>query len=245
MSIKAKMMLAIVLTVVLSIAGVTVMVSREMDKAFINNFETSSKAQLQRMNAFVDSFFANAKSGATLLTRSPLVTENMGTLTSYKHITEPHKPIGANLPPAERALYEELQRIIGSFPAYALVYVGDSKGGFTQAPDDSLGVGFNPVERPWYIAAVQAQKPLVTEAYISDNGDAVCTVAAPVRDKSGSIVGVVGFDIVLETLTKETGSVSIGKTGYVLMLDATGQVISDPKNSGSSIPEKIAGWAKP
>ena len=238
MSIRAKVLTAIMLAVVLSIAGVTVMVSMEMNKAFVNNFKISSKAQLDRMNAFVGNFFESAKSSSELLTSSPLVVDNVGSLTSYVDKKEPYKTIGAELPPAERALYEELVRIRTSFPSYMLVYVNNKNGGITQAPDDTLSAGFNPATRPWYIDAVNAGKTIITEAYISDSGSAVCTVATPVPSAKGSgFDGVVALDISLDTLTQETGNVSVGTTGYVVMLDSLGQVISDPKNSSSSTPE--------
>ena len=237
MKIRSKVMLAIMLAVALSIIGVTVMVSHEMNKAFINNFRGSSKAQLDRMNAFVDNFFETAISTANLFVASPLVRNNIEHLTSYVDRKEDHTPKGAELPDGERALYEELLRLTKNFPSYALAYVGNSKGGFTQAPDDQLSPGYNPAERPWYKDAVKAGKAVVTEAYISDSaqGGAVCTVAAPVPGGSG-FVGVVGFDISLDTLTHETGTVTVGKTGYVLMLDSLGQVISDPRHSGKDIP---------
>ena len=238
MKIRSKVMLAIMLAVALSIIGVTVMVSHEMNKAFINNFRGSSKAQLDRMNAFVDNFFETAISTANLFVASPLVRSNIDHLTSYVDRKTDHTPKGAELPDGERALYEELLRLTKNFPSYALAYVGNSTGGFTQAPDDQLSAGYNPAERPWYKEAVKAGKPLVTEAYISDSaqGGAVCTVAAPVPGGSG-FAGVVGFDISLDTLTHETGTVTVGKTGYVLMLDSLGQVISDPRHSGEAIPK--------
>ncbi len=238
MNIRSKVMLAIMLAVALSIIGVTVMVSHEMNKAFINNFQVSSKAQLDRMNAFVDNFFEASISTANFFVDSPLVQNNIEQLTSYVDRKEEHLPKGAELPEGERALYNELLRLTKKFPSYALAYVGNAKGGFTQAPDDKLSPGYNPSQRPWYTDAVKSGKALVTEAYISDSaqGGAVCTVAAPVPGASG-FVGVVGFDISLDTLTNETGTVAVGKTGYVLMLDSLGQVISDPRHSGKNISE--------
>ena len=236
MTIRAKVLLAIMLAVVLSIIGVTVMVSVEMNRAFVNNFKVSSKAQLDRMNAFVGNFFANAISNTEKLAASPIVTENIETISAYLDKKEDYKPIGTELPETERKLYEELSRMVTAFPSYALVYVSNNAGGITQSPDDILSVGFNPAKRPWYLDAVRAGKTIITEAYISDSGGAVCTIATPIRGGSGKgILGVAAIDILLDTLTRETGRVNVGKTGYVIMIDSLGQVISDPKNSG---PEK-------
>ena len=238
MKIRTKVLLGIILAVVISIICVSIMVSIEMRKAFVNNFRISSEAQLSRMEAFVNVFFDDAMGNAQLLASDPLVRRNIDKLTSYADTKEPRKPIGEELKGEEGELFQELKRITATFPAYALAYVGGRDGGFTQAPDDMLSAGYNPPERGWFKDAMNAGKALVTEAYLSDNGEAVCTVATPVRAENGNeFGGVLGFGIGLETLTKETGSVKVGTTGYVLMLDAVGQVISDPRYSDSSIPE--------
>ena len=239
MSIRARILLAIALAVLLSIFGVTVMVSHEMNKAFVNNFQTSSKAQLDRMNAFVENFFSSARSTVEFIAASPVVADNIDGISVYIDRKEDHTPIGAELPQPERGLYETLARYVAYFPSYTLVYVANTAGGITQAPDDLLTVGYNPAKRPWYLDTVQAGKTILTEAYISDSGAAVCTVATPIKGKSrGRTPGVAAIDISLDTLTRETGTVTIGKTGYVVMIDSLGQIISDPRNSGPDTPAK-------
>lgn len=93
MKIRTKVMLAIMLAVALSIIGVTVMVSHEMNKAFINNFRSSSKAQLDRMNAFVENFFETAMATADFFVASPLVQNNVEHLTSYVDRKEDYTPV--------------------------------------------------------------------------------------------------------------------------------------------------------
>jgi methyl-accepting chemotaxis protein len=238
MSIRQKIMLAISAAVVISLAGVAVTVSIQMRSAFVNNFQVSSEAQLGRMESFVDLFFDNAMATADLVAHSDFIAGGLPHATSYAGGTEPVKTVGAELIGPEKDLYLYFLSLTEYYPAYYLAYVGSKEGGFVQAPDDTLSAGYNPPDRGWYIDAVKAGRALVTEAYISDNGDTVCTVAAPVPSASGrGYDGVVGFDISLAALTKATASVPVGKTGYVLMLDNIGQVVSDPKNSGPEIPE--------
>ena len=239
MGIRKKIVLAIAFSLLLTIIGLFMVVSFEMRNAFKDYFSQSSKAQLERMEAFTNNFFDNAISGLNLLVTSPVVRDNVHNMTSYAHMSEDYKPIGDSLPPGEYDLYRELSRIVEATPSYALVYVGNGKGGFVQAPDDVLSPGYNPPERGWYKDAVKAGHPLVTEAYLSDNGDLVCTVAAPISLTPGrGIDGVAGFDIVLEVLSREVGGVRVGETGFVMMLDAQNQVVVDPRFSGSKVPEK-------
>ena len=238
MSIKQKIIFAISSAVIISLAGVAFTVSVQMRSAFVRNFQVSSEAQLSRMESFVDMFFDNAMATAELVAHSDLIKTGIENITSYADSKQPVKPIGDKLTGQEKEMYLYFTSLIEYYPAYDLVYAGSKEGGFVQAPDDSLGAGFNPVKRGWYIDAMKAGSALVTEAYISDSGETVCTVAAPISSATGrGYEGVVGFDISLTALTQATASVPVGKTGYVLMLDNVGQVVSDPKNSGKDVPE--------
>ena len=232
MSIRNKIMAAIAMAVIVSVAGVGVMVSTQMNKAFINNFRVSGKAQLDRMNSFTGFFFASAISNAELLASSPKVLESLPTLTSYVDATEGPVIVGSKLPEPERLLFEDMDRMHRTIPGYTLIYACNTSGGITLAPDVTLGPRFDPRTRPWYTETLRQRKPIVTEAYVSaSDGAAVCTIAAPIRS-GNNLAGVVGIDIRLDTLTREVGSVSIGKTGYVLMLDHKNRVIAAPQAAG-------------
>lgn len=235
MRIGTRIMLSMVFAVALSVAGVTMMVSYEMNKAFTSGFAVSSKAQLGRMAAFVQIFFDTAISNVELLSESNLMLENVENITSYVDVGE-ITPVGADLPFLERSLYETFLQMHKHFPAYSLIYVANNEGGMTQAPDDILSEGYNPSQRPWYLDVIKAGKTLITEAYVSDNGNVVCTVVSPVLSPDGSnYAGAVAIDINLDTVNKEIGNVHVGKTGYMLMLNSGGQVVSDPRNSGKDI----------
>ncbi len=237
MKIRGKILYAMIVAVALSIIGVIAVASYKMDEVFENNYKVNSKAQLDRMDGFAQNFFSSAQSMVEFLASSQLIRENIGTISNYINTTEPVKTIGEQLPLAEQQIYQTLLQVHDAYPAYLLVYVSNNDGGITQAPNDYLSVGFNPSKRPWYIDTMRAGKSILTEAYISDTGDAVFTVATPIRNDKSAMTGVVAIDISLNTLTKETGSVKVGSTGYVLLVDSLDQVVSDPKNSGANIPE--------
>ncbi len=237
MNIRSKILCAMFASVILSIGGVLAVAYFEMSAVFVENYKANSTAQLERMEAFMGNFFSSSTSMAEMIAEDSLVTENINTITSYVNTTQSVTTNGESLPTSEREIYLELLGVHEAYPDYMLVYVSNNEGGITQAPNDMMSAGFNPSRRPWYIDTVSANSSIITEAYISDNGQAVCTVATPIRSQRGTIEGVMALDITLTTLTEETGSVQVGETGYVLLLDHWGQVVSDPRNSGSNIPE--------
>ena len=224
MSIRTKMMLAIVMAVVVTLAGVTLTVSKKLQAALTENFTVTSEAQLDRVSAFADNFFDRTMSDIRFMASMPQVRDNIGNMTVYKDLGVEVKPVGLELPAKERELFQLFSTWQTNNPWYLLVYLGDSLGGFVQAPDDTLGAGYNPAARPWFIEAQRAGKAVVTEAYLSDSGDVVSTVAIPVTG-AGGVQGVLGIDISLETLTKELSRVRLGNTGHLMLLDHTGQVL--------------------
>ncbi len=235
MSIRQRILYAMIAAIVISISGILAMASYEMDVVFVQNYKVNSKAQLDRMDAFAQNFFASAGSMSELLASDVTIKNNVDSITSYADTTQAVKPIGEELAEPERSIYMTLLDVHKAYPDYLLVYASNKAGGITQAPNDSLSPGYNASERPWYKDTVRTGKTIITEAYISDSGDAVFTVASPIRNQNNQITGVSAIDITLNTLTSETGSVKVGKTGYMLLIDSLDQVVSDPKNSGNNI----------
>ncbi len=238
MGIRSKILLAMVLSILLSISGLLATAYYEMNIVFVDNFKTNSNAQLHRMNAFIENFFNNARSMVEYIASEEVTVNNIENISNYLHINHDHTPIGEELPDGERDLYHDLLAITENFPIYLFTYVGNSTGGFTQAPDYEISAGYVPYERPWYTDVVKKNGTVLTEAYVDISGDVICTIAAPIRNDRREIRGVASVDITLENITKETGSVNVGKTGYVLLFDTLKQVVSDPKNSASHIPEQ-------
>ncbi len=216
-----------------SIIGVTFMGTYSMNTFSMTTFQENSRSQLRHMISFVDIFFDNVQADVTLLAKSRRVASVVDELTSYTDSTDPQTTTQHSaLLGEERLLYDDLVNMAKVQPAYDTVYVANAQDGFTIAPDLLLGANFTPTSRIWYKTTASTKQSIITEAYRSITGDMVCTVTMPIMRES-DVVGVAAVDINLKRLTKEADKVKDGKTGYMIMLDPVGHVISDPKNSGS------------
>lgn len=84
---------------------------------------------------------------------------------------------------------------------------------FTVNPDLRLpegplpvAIGQNLAERPWFQAVMRDNRTTLTPVYTSLlTGERCFTVAAPVRDSQGRLVGVLGLDVNASTWTKIVG----------------------------------------
>lgn len=107
------------------------------------------------------------------------------------------------------------------------LYCGTMDSRFIQFTKEAeVPEGYDPVERGWYRQAVQEGAVIVTDPY-SDaiTGQMCATVAAPVYT-GGELVGVVGLDVTLTTVTELTGSINYDEGVYGFLMNSSGQYIT-------------------
>ncbi len=111
------------------------------------------------------------------------------------------------------------------------VFFGSQYGGFLTNSDSKMPAGYNPTKRPWYETALKTpDQPSVSDVYLSTTGDFVISFTNPIKDNSGSIVGVAGIDVSLSVLTDLVDNIRLGETGFLMVVQNDGTIIANPKN---------------
>jgi sigma-B regulation protein RsbU (phosphoserine phosphatase) len=108
-------------------------------------------------------------------------------------------------------------------------YYCDSHGRINKYPDKTFP--YDPRIRPWYKAAVLADKSTWTEPYARVHKDgAVVTLALgyarPFRDSNGRLIGVMNAELTLNDITHFLENLSVGRTGKAFLLDQQGRLIA-------------------
>lgn len=104
------------------------------------------------------------------------------------------------------------------------VYQGQPDKQFTNIPADPPPAGFDPTVRPWYKAALEAKKPIVTSPYMGVAPPGLMiTFAAPVKGGEG---GVVGADVFLTKIVEQILNIKLAGGGYAFLLDKSGLVLA-------------------
>lgn len=94
---------------------------------------------------------------------------------------------------------------------------------------DLWAYGYDARRRPWYWATMQADRPYVSEPYLSFSiGAPVITVSAPLR---GKVAGVIAADLKLDTFSEFVHAQRPGQHGAVVIFDQTGSLIAHPEYS--------------
>jgi len=121
-------------------------------------------------------------------------------------------------------LLRVLDRVLAANPAFIDVYFADVEGRPFSALSDGWVADFNVIEkqREWYLAiAEQGHESFVSAPYVSNTGQRVISVSAPIR-RQGQLVGVFGVDITLSELMPDFGvefAITM-KDGEIVMADA-------------------------
>ncbi|HEH4858889.1 TPA: methyl-accepting chemotaxis protein, partial [Campylobacter coli] len=122
-----------------------------------------------------------------------------------------------------------LAKIFKEINGYDLVYVGFDNTGKNYQSDGQildLSKGYDTKNRPWYKAAKEAKKLIVTEPYKSHNsGEVGLTYAAPFYDRNGNFRGVVGGDYDLAKFSTDVLTVGKSYNTFTQVLDLEGTIL--------------------
>lgn len=128
-----------------------------------------------------------------------------------------------------------LREIVANNPLVNIGYIALETGGIiafdNEAVIDQLLTleSFDPRVRPWYVKARDAGTTVWTEPYIDANtGLLTTTCASPLYDEQNRFIGVVAFDLLLDTIQQDLLTVDVGSSGYALLINANGDVVVRP-----------------
>lgn len=103
--------------------------------------------------------------------------------------------------------------------------------GFTEDKSIIFGSGYmppadyDPTSRSWYKAAIESEKPIITEPYTDvQTNRQVITCAVRVQE-NGKTIGVLGADIFIDYLGEVVNSVKADEKGYATLLTSDGRIV--------------------
>lgn len=103
----------------------------------------------------------------------------------------------------------------------------DSSASITSAGAIS-DADYDVTTRAWY-ECVTSKETVLTKVYTSaSTGKKILSAASPVYDADGTIIGVSGIDIVIETISEMMKQYTIGESGYAMLMAADGTFIYHP-----------------
>ena len=204
MSFKTKIITTISILIFLSLGLFSLFSYIDTKKNSVIQVESSLKMASQSLTDYIDLWVASKKSGVQSVARSLSMTSSMDDTELV-------------------AKLKEMSITLNAMESYA----GFENGKMIYGSGKKKAEGYEPRSRGWYKQAKSEGKIGITDAYIGATAKVLMvTVMAPIL-KDGTMIGVVGIDLPLESLVKAVGDINF-HGGYGVLLDRKKMILAHP-----------------
>ena len=229
-SIRYELSKYIVLSMFFFLAAVLIFSFQYLGRFFLNNAENEAMAILKETDSTINDFFKEIER----------ISES---LISYSAVYEVRTDEMKELFVSNVLARKEYLRAIYLGTQDGEMYEWGYGEGFVDYTP-SFPEGYNPVIRPWYRKGYEEGKHAVTDPYIYASINKVgITSVNPVHDRENRFVGILGIDVMLESMREFLDDFEIGKDGRIILLSDSGRVIASQLDQfdkeKSSLLEKV------
>ncbi|MDR3411485.1 MAG: methyl-accepting chemotaxis protein [Formivibrio sp.] len=229
--IRKKLFLASTALVVIPILSITLLLDYSLTKKSETDFLARAGGEMKQVDNVITVLLDNATQNLELMSAHPATQKIDESINNYANKTSDTELKGLERGPLETELFNHFKLIGDTHPDYIELYMGTKFGGFITNDQTKVKGGYDPRKRPWYANAIEQKgKATIAKAYLSTNGENVTAVVKSFTDASGEVLFVSGIDISLKRLTEVMNSIHIGESGYLMLVEGDGTVLTHPTN---------------
>ena len=234
MTIRARILLVCISTLLLIVGGVIGYVAVQMRNDAQSYYMSSSGEHLRLMNDYIEAFVNTAVHDAAILANDAGLANAAGHFPRYVENDSDTEVDFAALSPDARELLNKLIAMCKGYEDYVEICAGYADGSMATTLDGSkVASRFDVRQRPWYAARANASADVgLAEAYVSITGETVFAITHKMRDARGALTGVLGIDVTLKGLAARFAELSKGDSGYFVLIENTGRILCEPEHPG-------------
>lgn len=222
--IQAQIQTKISAGIIAVMALVTILVVLVVYSLLINANNTELQQDSEAVALQVEKYFAPFETMAEQLALDKEVQELLSTTTAGERMTDN---------PLYPSVLEKMVAIAG-------LDTINIQGVFLADLDSSASItsrgtisdaDYDVTTRAWY-ECTKTKSTILTKFYTSaSTGKTILSAATPIYDANGTIIGVSGIDVVLETIVELMENYTIGKSGYTMLMANDGTFVYHPNAS--------------
>ncbi|WP_261594758.1 methyl-accepting chemotaxis protein [Pseudoalteromonas holothuriae] len=230
MSISQKLRLAFISAIVLPLLIIAGLMISQTRQASLDNFSELANREALQIDNGIAMFFGEIAKNVDYLAAHPDI---IAARTNVKTYLDTHSATQLNSMQnhaIEKQAFQQIDLFGQTHPGIAYIFVGNEEGGYIQWPQGEVNARYDPRERPWYQTGKRGSGNTIrTDAYYWAPDDMVIVSTVKALMHEGRQVGVHGMDVSLSGLTDIVKEISLGETGYLLLVENTGTVLADAK----------------
>ena len=234
-SLRRKLFIAFLLTILLPLVIISLTIGLNLRSAAKDDFGHESRDTMKLSDQTMQALFDEVKHNSAMLADNANVRQSENNLTVYLTAAQ------AAAPPTAQAntIQSLLAMVQKAHENYNSIKIGTRDGGFIEAPSRKRDVGYTPLDRPWYTAALaKPDEVIITEPYVTKKGEPVTSVAKAIHGPGGAVIGALAIDVYLKRLSELVAGIKFGESGYLIVIAPDGTVLANPKHP-ESIMKKI------
>ncbi len=233
-SIKLKLMICFFLLTIVSVCFLGTMISNKVKTQVLDDTIKSKINEIKLANNGIDLFFEGLYNDCKMLSNNNLVKSIDSSITKYtdkkgsngKIMMTPEKN-GV----LESGIYNIFKSYMDNHPYVTDVFLGTNEGGYLQAAKGEVSDNYDPRKRPWYEKGIKSNESVRTQAYFWEGANAVnVSIVKNIKNSENNVIGVQALDVRLDSLTELIKDIKIGDTGYIVLTEKDGTILSHPKN---------------
>lgn len=235
-SLRKKLILAFVLSVVLPVTIVEFLTFSEARSLARDSFINSISGEVRQIdNAFVF-FFKQIEDDVRYLSELDLVQSSAATLPVYLDVAAPDTGAPVRQSGKNASIYRLFREFGNAHTDLSYIYMGSRDAGYLQWPSGPLSAFYDPRQRPWYQTGLAGGgAPVRTNAYYWSPDDAtIVSTVKPIISTSGETLGVLGMDVSLKGLTSLVQNIEYGNSGYLMLVEDSLNILVDTKTPANS-----------
>lgn len=230
-AIRKKLFIAAAAIVIIPVAIIVVLLNYELssgiEKIYLDRIEGETRQISSMINAIFDGVFSDlSKAG-----NHPLALESDKDFATYINNDKELLNIEIKRSPREQTMFENMDRIRMSNPAYeAVIFASSNQAYIASSPTGKIPPKLDVRKRPYYTVSMSnAGKPGITKPYRGLAGNFVVIASRAFKRNSGAdFEYVCGIAMTLEALTEKINAIKLGQTGFIALTDQDGTLISHP-----------------
>lgn len=217
----------ILITMILFLAAILVFSIKYISTFFINAAEDQSMTVLYETDYKIKSFFNDIENLSESLINYSAVYE--------ERISEMKELFISNV----LARKKYLRAIYLGTKTGKMYEWGYGEGFIDYTP--SFPEGYNPVYRPWYKTAIEKKSHAITNPYVYASIDktGITSVNPVYNTETGVFTGVLGIDIMLDSMSDFLEEINITNNGKIVLLTDTGYIIASQFKDAEGISSSI------
>ncbi|MBM7869693.1 methyl-accepting chemotaxis protein [Clostridium pascui] len=223
-SIKNKLIFLLIGIIVIPIVTLALITYSNAKHVLGSEFKKNSMQMAEKLSSTIETYITENENNINMLSNNLNIRDVLN-----------------NKPEELLYTYNALQSYQEVHTDSMAVYIATHDKRLFVYPKVNLPKGFDPTARLWYQQAMKAGKMTWTEPYVDEaSGKLTVTVAKPVRNSKGELIGVVGADISLDVLSKLVSETRLGKEGHFFIANSKGNILAhtDKVFNNKEIPVK-------